>query len=150
MDMCGHLCLYGCRRAGCTGATPGLTRSSALIWRLEKTGRWCWPVTTWTCSPCLFLRVISTGVTGQQAEILSLTFGGCCGRSASLMMFVCLLSYRTHANGSIKRGNKDNATDSVSLRTGIGVQLKDIKVFNRARQQGEQHLSTNMSFFNGN
>uniref|UniRef100_A0A8C9VTS3 LDL receptor related protein 1 n=1 Tax=Scleropages formosus TaxID=113540 RepID=A0A8C9VTS3_SCLFO len=45
-------------------------------------------------------------------------------------------SDRTHANGSIKRGNKDNATDSVSLRTGIGVQLKDIKVFNRARQQG--------------
>uniref|UniRef100_A0A8D0AW64 LDL receptor related protein 1 n=1 Tax=Sander lucioperca TaxID=283035 RepID=A0A8D0AW64_SANLU len=36
----------------------------------------------------------------------------------------------------IERGNKDNATDSVSLRTGIGVQLKDIKVFNRARQQG--------------
>nr|XP_026654670.1 low-density lipoprotein receptor-related protein 1 [Zonotrichia albicollis] len=40
-------------------------------------------------------------------------------------------SDRTHANGSIKRGNKDNATESVSLRTGIGVQLKDIKVFNR-------------------
>uniref|UniRef100_A0A8C1QPB5 Low density lipoprotein receptor-related protein 1Ab n=1 Tax=Cyprinus carpio TaxID=7962 RepID=A0A8C1QPB5_CYPCA len=45
-------------------------------------------------------------------------------------------SDRTHANGSIKRGNKDNATDMVYLRTGIGVQLKDIKVFNRARQQG--------------
>ncbi|KAK7915952.1 hypothetical protein WMY93_011713 [Mugilogobius chulae] len=44
-------------------------------------------------------------------------------------------SDRTHANGSIKRGSKDNATDSVSLRTGIGVQLKDIKVFNKARQQ---------------
>jgi len=46
------------------------------------------------------------------------------------------VSDRTHANGSIKRGNKDNATDMVYLRTGIGVQLKDIKVFNRARQQG--------------
>uniref|UniRef100_A0A4W5QI25 LDL receptor related protein 1 n=1 Tax=Hucho hucho TaxID=62062 RepID=A0A4W5QI25_9TELE len=45
-------------------------------------------------------------------------------------------SDRTHANGSIKRGSKDNATDSVPLRTGIGVQLKDIKVFSRARQQG--------------
>uniref|UniRef100_UPI00398F174B low-density lipoprotein receptor-related protein 1-like n=1 Tax=Pristiophorus japonicus TaxID=55135 RepID=UPI00398F174B len=45
-------------------------------------------------------------------------------------------SDRTHANGSIKRGQKDNATDSVSLRTGIGVQLKDIKVFNRERQKG--------------
>ncbi|CAO2582037.1 Prolow-density lipoprotein receptor-related protein 1 [Lemmus lemmus] len=45
-------------------------------------------------------------------------------------------SDRTHANGSIKRGYKDNATDSVPLRTGIGVQLKDIKVFNRDRQKG--------------
>lgn len=51
-------------------------------------------------------------------------------------MPLTLISNRTHANGSIKRGSKDNATDSVSLRTGIGVQLKDIKVFNRARQQG--------------
>ncbi|XP_066526626.1 low-density lipoprotein receptor-related protein 1-like isoform X2 [Hoplias malabaricus] len=45
-------------------------------------------------------------------------------------------SDRTHSNGSIKRGNKHNATDFVTLRTGLGVQLKDIKVFNRARQQG--------------
>uniref|UniRef100_A0AAR2JKN9 EGF-like domain-containing protein n=1 Tax=Pygocentrus nattereri TaxID=42514 RepID=A0AAR2JKN9_PYGNA len=45
-------------------------------------------------------------------------------------------SDRTHSNGSIKRGSKHNATDSVTLRTGLGVQLKDIKVFNRARQQG--------------
>ncbi|RVE72792.1 hypothetical protein OJAV_G00041090 [Oryzias javanicus] len=52
-------------------------------------------------------------------------------------------SDRTHANGSIKRGNKDNATDSVSLRTGIGVQLKDIKVFNRARQQGTNVCKNN-------
>ncbi|MEQ2218398.1 hypothetical protein XENOCAPTIV_002597, partial [Xenoophorus captivus] len=49
----------------------------------------------------------------------------------------------THANGSIKRGSKDNATDSVSLRTGIGVQLKDIKVFNRARQQGTNVCKVN-------
>ncbi|XP_072571437.1 low-density lipoprotein receptor-related protein 1-like isoform X1 [Paramormyrops kingsleyae] len=45
-------------------------------------------------------------------------------------------SDRTHANGSIKRGSKDNSTDAIPLRTGIGVQLKDIKVFNRDRQQG--------------
>ena len=47
---------------------------------------------------------------------------------------------RTHANGSIKRGCKDNATDYVPLRTGIGVQLKDIKVFNRDRQKGKAGL----------
>ncbi|XP_016139265.1 low-density lipoprotein receptor-related protein 1-like [Sinocyclocheilus grahami] len=52
-------------------------------------------------------------------------------------------SDRTHANGSIKRGNKDNATDMVYLRTGIGVQLKDIKVFNRARQQGTNICKVN-------
>lgn len=56
------------------------------------------------------------------------------------MLIICLVSTRTHANGSIKRGSKDNATDSVSLRTGIGVQLKDIKVFNRARQKGKQSV----------
>lgn len=51
-----------------------------------------------------------------------------------------LLFFRTHANGSIKRGSKDNATDAVQLRTGIGVQLKDIKVFNKARQQGRNNV----------
>ncbi|XP_078716677.1 prolow-density lipoprotein receptor-related protein 1-like isoform X3 [Lampetra fluviatilis] len=45
-------------------------------------------------------------------------------------------SDRTHANGSIKRGSKENATDVVALRTGIGVQLKDVKVFNKERQKG--------------
>uniref|UniRef100_A0A8C7J5Z5 LDL receptor related protein 1 n=1 Tax=Oncorhynchus kisutch TaxID=8019 RepID=A0A8C7J5Z5_ONCKI len=52
-------------------------------------------------------------------------------------------SDRTHANGSIKRGNKDNATEYVYLRTGIGVQLKDIKVFNRDRQQGTNVCKNN-------
>uniref|UniRef100_A0A3Q2NMI4 LDL receptor related protein 1 n=1 Tax=Fundulus heteroclitus TaxID=8078 RepID=A0A3Q2NMI4_FUNHE len=52
-------------------------------------------------------------------------------------------SDRTHANGSIKRGSKDNATHAVQLRTGIGVQLKDIKVFNRARQQGTNVCKVN-------
>ncbi|XP_066473947.1 prolow-density lipoprotein receptor-related protein 1 [Tiliqua scincoides] len=52
-------------------------------------------------------------------------------------------SDRTHANGSIKRGNKDNASDPMSLRTGIGVQLKDIKVFNRARQKGTNVCAQN-------
>ncbi|XP_029576228.1 low-density lipoprotein receptor-related protein 1-like [Salmo trutta] len=52
-------------------------------------------------------------------------------------------SDRTHANGSIKRGNKDNATEYVYLRTGIGVQLKDIKVFNGDRQQGTNVCKNN-------
>lgn len=44
---------------------------------------------------------------------------------------------RTHDNGSIKRANKDNASEVVPLRTDIGVQLKDIKVFSKTRQQGK-------------
>ncbi len=73
-----------------------------------------------------------------------------CGRfhivsCCQLTQQFCYLLFRTHANGSIKRGSKDNATDAVQLRTGIGVQLKDIKVFNRARQQGRntRNLTTN-------
>lgn len=65
--------------------------------------------------------------------------GPCAGHS------VTPSSFRTHANGSIKRGNKDNATESVSLRTGIGVQLKDIKVFNRARQKGRSEVGGSSS-----
>lgn len=61
---------------------------------------------------------------------------GCYWNGPRVSSSVTLSLLRTHANGSIKRGNKDNATESVSLRTGIGVQLKDIKVFNRARQKG--------------
>uniref|UniRef100_A0A8C6YKS8 EGF-like domain-containing protein n=1 Tax=Nothoprocta perdicaria TaxID=30464 RepID=A0A8C6YKS8_NOTPE len=41
------------------------------------------------------------------------------------------------------RYGADNATESVSLRTGIGVQLKDIKVFNRARQKGTNVCARN-------
>lgn len=58
--------LHARRRICCTGATPGQTRSSASIWRLERTGRWCWPATTWTCSLCRCLRATSTGATGPK------------------------------------------------------------------------------------
>ncbi|XP_048838951.1 low-density lipoprotein receptor-related protein 1 isoform X2 [Brienomyrus brachyistius] len=50
---------------------------------------------------------------------------------------------RTHDNGSIKRGNKDNASEVVSLRTDIGAQLKDIKVFSKTRQQGTNSCKNN-------
>ncbi len=60
-----HYCLRVCRRVCCTGVMPGRTRLSASTWRLERTGKWCWPTTTWTCFPCLCLRATSIGVTGQ-------------------------------------------------------------------------------------
>lgn len=43
---------------------------------------------------------------------------------------------RAHANGSIRRGHKNEATDAVTMRTGLGINLKEVKVFNRAREKG--------------
>ncbi|XP_061081754.1 low-density lipoprotein receptor-related protein 1B-like [Conger conger] len=45
-------------------------------------------------------------------------------------------SDRAHANGSIRRGLKSNATAVVTLRSGLGVNLKDVKIFNRGREKG--------------
>lgn len=130
-----------CRMGSCTGAMPGQTRLSGSTWRQVRTARWFCPATTWTCSPCLCLRISSTGVTGE-AFRPGLLLGSLFPPSWPQWMSCSwpFPSPRTHANGSIKRGSKDNATDSVPLRTGIGVQLKDIKVFNRDRQKGEARL----------
>lgn len=43
---------------------------------------------------------------------------------------------RAHSNGSIRRGHKNDASDAVTMRTGLGINLKDVKVFNRAREKG--------------
>lgn len=83
---------------------------------------WCWG-----CSGC-WLHEAHKGSWG--------CWGAGSKQSPNITCSATLSFFRTHANGSIKRGSKDNATESVSLRTGIGVQLKDIKVFNRARQKG--------------
>uniref|UniRef100_A0AAR2L6Z9 EGF-like domain-containing protein n=1 Tax=Pygocentrus nattereri TaxID=42514 RepID=A0AAR2L6Z9_PYGNA len=45
-------------------------------------------------------------------------------------------SDRAHANGSIRRGLKNDATEAVTMRSGLGVNLKDVKVFNRGREKG--------------
>ncbi|KAI2660780.1 Low-density lipoprotein receptor-related protein 1B [Labeo rohita] len=45
-------------------------------------------------------------------------------------------SDRAHANGSIRRGFKSDATDAVTIRSGLGVNLKDVKVFNKGREKG--------------
>uniref|UniRef100_A0AAY4C4Y4 EGF-like domain-containing protein n=1 Tax=Denticeps clupeoides TaxID=299321 RepID=A0AAY4C4Y4_9TELE len=44
-------------------------------------------------------------------------------------------SDRAHANGSIRRGFKNDATDAQTVRSGLGVNLKDVKVFNRVREK---------------
>ncbi|ERE71506.1 prolow-density lipoprotein receptor-related protein 1 [Cricetulus griseus] len=45
-------------------------------------------------------------------------------------------SDRAHANGSVRRGHKNDATETVTMRTGLGVNLKEIKIFNRVREKG--------------
>ncbi|XP_035376859.1 low-density lipoprotein receptor-related protein 1B [Electrophorus electricus] len=43
---------------------------------------------------------------------------------------------RAYANGSIRRAPKSNATHASTIRSGLGLSLRDVKVFNRAREKG--------------
>ncbi|KAF5890991.1 low-density lipoprotein receptor-related protein 1B-like, partial [Clarias magur] len=43
---------------------------------------------------------------------------------------------RSHSNGSIRRGSKNNASDAVTLRSSLGKGLRDVKVFSREREKG--------------
>uniref|UniRef100_A0A3P9M179 Low density lipoprotein receptor-related protein 1Bb n=1 Tax=Oryzias latipes TaxID=8090 RepID=A0A3P9M179_ORYLA len=45
-------------------------------------------------------------------------------------------SDRAHSNGSIRRGLKRDTSDIVTIRSGLGVNLKDVTVFNRGREKG--------------
>nr|XP_015214111.1 PREDICTED: low-density lipoprotein receptor-related protein 1B isoform X2 [Lepisosteus oculatus] len=65
-------------------------------------------------------------------------------------------SDRAHANGSIRRGFKNDATDALTMRSGLGINLKDVKVFNRAREKGTNPCARNnggcqqLCFYQGN
>ncbi|RXN00434.1 Low-density lipoprotein receptor-related protein 1B [Acipenser ruthenus] len=48
-----------------------------------------------------------------------------------------------HANGSIRRGFKSDATDALTIRSGLGINLKDVKVFNRAQEKGTNPCAKN-------
>lgn len=60
-------------------------------------------------------------------------------------MYVYLLG-RAHANGSIRRGHKNDATEITTMRTGLGVNLKEVKIFNRVREKG-QHSYVKYIFY---
>lgn len=51
-------------------------------------------------------------------------------------VFCSLMSLRSHSNGSIRRGSKNDASDAVALRSSLGKSLRDVKVFNREREKG--------------
>lgn len=44
--------------------------------------------------------------------------------------------FRAHSNGSIRRSLKTDASEVVTMRSGLGVNLKDVTVFNRGREKG--------------
>uniref|UniRef100_A0A671SCE3 Low density lipoprotein receptor-related protein 1Ba n=1 Tax=Sinocyclocheilus anshuiensis TaxID=1608454 RepID=A0A671SCE3_9TELE len=50
-------------------------------------------------------------------------------------------SDRAYANGSIRRASKKDAVDIVTIRSGLGVSLKDVKVFNQDREKGTNSCS---------
>ncbi|XP_058238194.1 low-density lipoprotein receptor-related protein 1B-like isoform X2 [Hemibagrus wyckioides] len=45
-------------------------------------------------------------------------------------------SDRSYSNGSVRRGSKSDASSGVTLRSNLGKSLRDVKVFNREREQG--------------
>eukprot|EP00066_Takifugu_rubripes_P020818 XP_011610084.1 PREDICTED: low-density lipoprotein receptor-related protein 1B [Takifugu rubripes] len=45
-------------------------------------------------------------------------------------------SDRAHSNGSIRRGFKTDTSEPLTMRSGLGVNLKDVTVFNRGREKG--------------
>ncbi|KAM9364417.1 LOW QUALITY PROTEIN: low-density lipoprotein receptor-related protein 1B-like [Pholidichthys leucotaenia] len=45
-------------------------------------------------------------------------------------------SDRAHSNGSIRRGFKTDTSEPVTIRSGLGVNLKDVTVFSRGREKG--------------
>lgn len=44
--------------------------------------------------------------------------------------------FRAHSNGSIRRGFKTDTSEPLTVRSGLGVNLKDVTVFNRGREKG--------------
>lgn len=43
---------------------------------------------------------------------------------------------RVYVNGFIRRGYKNDVIEIVIMRTGFGVNLKEVKIFNRVREKG--------------
>uniref|UniRef100_A0A8C2AJR3 Low density lipoprotein receptor-related protein 1Ba n=1 Tax=Cyprinus carpio TaxID=7962 RepID=A0A8C2AJR3_CYPCA len=77
---------------------------------------------------------------GEQREIVFSSSGV---DMFSIAVFGAYLfwSDRAYANGSIRRASKKDAVDLVTIRSGLGVSLKDVKVFNQDREKGTNACS---------
>ncbi|XP_048876028.1 low-density lipoprotein receptor-related protein 1B-like isoform X1 [Brienomyrus brachyistius] len=72
---------------------------------------------------------------GQSREIV-LSSSGLDMFSVTIFGAYIYWSDRAHANGSIRRGFKSNATEALTMRSGLGIGLKDVKVFSRGHEKG--------------
>ncbi|XP_021325253.1 low-density lipoprotein receptor-related protein 1B isoform X1 [Danio rerio] len=77
---------------------------------------------------------------GEQREIVFSSSGV---DMFSIAVFGAYLfwSDRAYANGSIRRASKKDAVDVVTIRSGLSVSLKDVKVFNQDREKGTNACS---------
>uniref|UniRef100_A0A8C1SIU4 Low density lipoprotein receptor-related protein 1Ba n=1 Tax=Cyprinus carpio TaxID=7962 RepID=A0A8C1SIU4_CYPCA len=77
---------------------------------------------------------------GEQREIVFSSSGV---DMFSIAVFGAYLfwSDRAYANGSIRRASKKDAADVVTIRSGLGISLKDVKVFNQDREKGTNACS---------
>lgn len=58
-----------------------------------------------------------------------------------------LLTFRAHSNGSIRRGLKTDPSEAETMRSGLGVNLKDVTVFTRGREKGAfSNITTQFHF----
>uniref|UniRef100_A0A8C9TUU4 Low density lipoprotein receptor-related protein 1Ba n=1 Tax=Scleropages formosus TaxID=113540 RepID=A0A8C9TUU4_SCLFO len=79
---------------------------------------------------------------GQSREIV-LSASGVDMFSVAVFGAYIYWSDRAHANGSIRRGFKSDATEALTMRSGLGVGLKDVKVFSRVREKGTNPCTRN-------
>uniref|UniRef100_A0A3B1JND8 LDL receptor related protein 1B n=1 Tax=Astyanax mexicanus TaxID=7994 RepID=A0A3B1JND8_ASTMX len=72
---------------------------------------------------------------GAEREIV-LSAGGADMFSVAVFGSYLYWSDRNYANGSIRRSSKNDASNAVTVRSGLGLNLRDVKVFNRDREKG--------------
>ncbi|KAG9261064.1 low-density lipoprotein receptor-related protein 1B-like [Astyanax mexicanus] len=72
---------------------------------------------------------------GAEREIV-LSAGGADMFSVAVFGSYLYWSDRNYANGSIRRSSKNDASNAVMVRSGLGLNLRDVKVFNRDREKG--------------
>uniref|UniRef100_A0A3P9A5H3 EGF-like domain-containing protein n=1 Tax=Esox lucius TaxID=8010 RepID=A0A3P9A5H3_ESOLU len=83
--------------------------------------------------------------TGEDREIVLSSSTSNAANLFSLAVYGAYIYWadRAHANGSIRRGVKSDGTEVVTLRSGLGVNLNDVEVFNHGREKGTNPCGRN-------